>query len=257
MGVLSYLSNPTIIDTLVEIQNRHPNFVFMVKLHGFCFLENHPLSGLSDLEKECVNILRKNFVIVDESQFTILPLLETFDIVSINYFKTILTLFSKIITDLDSSVAFESLYFPNKIVLAYKFPSQNILDSEYLQCLKTFSYEDELIQIMNDLDQGKTFSFKNGIEFFKSKYGIVDGKEVERISTLRKWNDNTPQNVKSSMISVEDFQNLVEKQLQEQPNVTAADYLACGLTIPASIIAFDRFILTHKSNNFLLLILFF
>lgn len=56
---------------------------FMVKLHGFCFLENHPLSGLSPIEKKNVEKLRKNFIVVDETQYCILPMLEAFDIVRI------------------------------------------------------------------------------------------------------------------------------------------------------------------------------
>lgn len=86
---------------------------------------------------------------------------------------------------MDSSVAFESLYFKNKYVLAYKFPNQTV-DEEYLKLLNTFTSEDELIRLLMLLDEGK-LPPKDGTEFFKSKYGIVDGKEVERIAKIRKW----------------------------------------------------------------------
>lgn len=49
VGPMSFLSSPMIIDTLVTA-NKQANFASIVKLHGFCFLKNHPLSGISQLE---------------------------------------------------------------------------------------------------------------------------------------------------------------------------------------------------------------
>ena len=56
----------------------------MLKLHGFCYSKGHPLSNLSPLEEENVELLKANFVTVDETQYNILPLLEAFDIVRRN-----------------------------------------------------------------------------------------------------------------------------------------------------------------------------
>jgi hypothetical protein len=43
VGFLSYLFNDLIIEQLVQLSKLE--YVFMVKLHGYCYLDNHPLSG--------------------------------------------------------------------------------------------------------------------------------------------------------------------------------------------------------------------
>jgi hypothetical protein len=68
-----------------------------------------------------VEYLKKHFPTFDETQYNVLPMLSEFDIV--NKFSYIFS-YCKIVTDIDSSVAFESLYFPNKKILAYYHPEQ-------------------------------------------------------------------------------------------------------------------------------------
>jgi hypothetical protein len=87
VGLFSFLSSPGIIDTLIYAQKTLKNLLFMIKLHSFCFLENHPLSGVTAIEKENVELLKQNFVVIDETQYNILPLLSEFDAVSEIYKK--------------------------------------------------------------------------------------------------------------------------------------------------------------------------
>jgi hypothetical protein len=56
----------------------------MVKLHGFCYMIDHPLSGITPTEMESVRLLKENFPIFDESQYTILPMLSAFDVVCLS-----------------------------------------------------------------------------------------------------------------------------------------------------------------------------
>ncbi len=80
VGMLSYLFNPSIIQALITASKKL-NLLFMVKLHGFCYLENHPLSGITPVEKQNVELLKQNFPFFDESQYNILPMLSEFDVV--------------------------------------------------------------------------------------------------------------------------------------------------------------------------------
>ncbi len=91
---------------------------------------------------------------------------------------------------MDSSVAFESLYFVPKIVLAYHHPEEDLPDPEYNSYLNLFSNEEELNALL--AVQLPALKPKDGRDFFKSKYGIVDGNEVERIEELRGWKKELP-----------------------------------------------------------------
>lgn len=92
-GSSSFLSNNQIIQTLISTQNHFKKFAFMVKLHPYCFLEKHPLHSISSIESQNVEKLKKNFIVVDESEYSELPLLEAFDL---------------IITDFQSSIPIQS-----------------------------------------------------------------------------------------------------------------------------------------------------
>jgi len=233
VGSLSFLSNDYIIDCIIEAQ-KNLNMVFMVKLHNFCFLENHPLSGISPIEKANIEKLKKHFVIIDQTQYCILPMLDAFDV---------------IVTDVDSSVAFESLYFHPKIVLAYHTSSQEMPESEYTQYLRLFSDDFGLTKLLSELNAGNQLETKDGREFFQKKYGVVGGNEVSRIASSRKWSEKVPPKdaplPKDEPTVATDIQTYFDER-KKVSAITGADFLAMGMQVPPPMAAFDRFVAIHK-----------
>eukprot|EP01114_Cavostelium_apophysatum_P018355 TRINITY_DN5668_c0_g1_i1.p1 TRINITY_DN5668_c0_g1~~TRINITY_DN5668_c0_g1_i1.p1 ORF type:complete len:565 (-),score=145.59 TRINITY_DN5668_c0_g1_i1:1152-2846(-) len=241
---LSFLCNDLIIESLIQAQ-KSLNMVFVVKLHGFCFMEGHPLSQISQLEKNNVEKLKKNFVVVDQSQYCILPMLEAFDI---------------IITDVDSSVAFESLYFSPKIILAYRRQTDDAFyDQEYFSYLRLFSDEKELTTMLHDFSKSNTAPPQNADarKFFEKKYGVVDGNEVERIMQHFGWKaKEVPKPITPTEADVPQIKNAFLEDINEVLNerrtkgdvITAADFLAMGMEVPMPIRAFERFVNAHKAQ---------
>ncbi len=96
------------------------------------------------------------------------------------------------ITDLDSSVAFEALYFaPNISILAYDYRQSRHDDveedeekKEYHSYLKLFETVEQLYLL---LQAGTITTDSKGKQFFEKKYGIVNGKEMDKIADTRGW----------------------------------------------------------------------
>ncbi|PRP81878.1 tubulin--tyrosine ligase-like protein 12 [Planoprotostelium fungivorum] len=237
VGMFSVLFSSTVIDTLIAAQKTLGNLLFMVKLHSFCYLNNHPLSGITPTERENLKKIQENFVIIDETQHNILPLLSEFDV---------------IISDLDSSVTFESLYFGKKPRLAYHHVEQDlgVHPNEYLDQLTLFSSPEELSSLLRRISSDvKSFTCKDGSNYFKSLYGVVDGDEVNRIAKLRNWSAPLPVvDGSHPVVTEERIKDLVQQGMREgkfSTPIIGADYLAMGMEIPTEVIAFDRFVQLH------------
>eukprot|EP01088_Endostelium_zonatum_P010032 TRINITY_DN2336_c0_g1_i1.p1 TRINITY_DN2336_c0_g1~~TRINITY_DN2336_c0_g1_i1.p1 ORF type:complete len:364 (-),score=87.22 TRINITY_DN2336_c0_g1_i1:673-1737(-) len=103
VGPKSFLQNIDLITNVLKAAKEYPVEI-LFKLHNSCYLSNdHPHSNASEEERKSVEFLLSdtnkdyyNYRVVAEEEYVILPFLEISDL---------------IITDLDSSVAFESLYF--------------------------------------------------------------------------------------------------------------------------------------------------
>ncbi|KAJ4461321.1 putative Tubulin-tyrosine ligase family protein [Paratrimastix pyriformis] len=165
---------------------------FVLKLHSFCQCadsaeEPHPILGIGEEERAMVPHWREALRTVPEEECNILPFLDGFDV---------------ILTDLDSSVAFESLYFAQgprgKYILAYcNDPAQRAqADQAYLGHLNLFSNGAELRALFARLPGSPIpgahpaeplAPLTAGREFFGTKYGIPTGGEVDRAAQLRKW----------------------------------------------------------------------
>jgi len=151
--------------TLVQLQQKH-NVQIVVKFHASVF-QTTMLMMLSPEEQEFVDLMKDHFIISEEDEFNALPFLEAFD---------------TIIVDLESSIAFETLFFPNKIVLAYDNRERNY-ETEYKAQFYTFHHAEELENLLN----ATLIPNDDGITFFQSKYEMVDGNEVEKIFHARGW----------------------------------------------------------------------
>lgn len=89
---------------------------------------------------------------------------------------------------MDSSVAFESLFFSPKIILAYHNAGQKLPTEDYMKLLFPFSDSQKLSELLSECLEGKIRNSGNqGREFFKSLYGQVNGTEVEQIANIRNW----------------------------------------------------------------------
>eukprot|EP00698_Gefionella_okellyi_P025009 TRINITY_DN9015_c0_g1_i3.p1 TRINITY_DN9015_c0_g1~~TRINITY_DN9015_c0_g1_i3.p1 ORF type:complete len:1211 (-),score=251.10 TRINITY_DN9015_c0_g1_i3:114-3746(-) len=177
VGAKSFLAREEFINTLVMAQKQLPDVCFVAKLHGFCYSPEGQVSvvhALSPEEVKNVVVIQQNFTVVPQVMFNILPFLDAFDV---------------IITDVDSSVAFESLFFaaPNKRTLAFLCPDYEG-DSLYLNHLNTFKTTAELDDSLQRCLRGDLPLDSDAAKaFFESKYGQVTGDEVARISALRNW----------------------------------------------------------------------
>mmetsp|Transcript_27904 Transcript_27904/g.39321 ORF Transcript_27904/g.39321 Transcript_27904/m.39321 type:complete len:1031 (-) Transcript_27904:63-3155(-) len=238
VGPLSFLFNDKVIDALIAAQ-QNLHFVFMVKLHNFCYLPaGHPLSTISDVERANVEKLKQHFVVIDQSQFTILPMLQAFDV---------------IISDVDSSVTFESLYFWPKVVCAYHLPKQDLPEQNYLNFLNLFHDELSLTNLLTSIEQSEdTFlsrvntAVPSGREYFKSHYGEPNGHEVEKIKQLRGWPSATPTPAPEKETDSETIYNDIRELISEGKLSLAPDYLAMGLQVPNSVVLLEKFIQLHK-----------
>eukprot|EP01116_Phalansterium_solitarium_P019820 TRINITY_DN5679_c0_g1_i2.p1 TRINITY_DN5679_c0_g1~~TRINITY_DN5679_c0_g1_i2.p1 ORF type:complete len:316 (+),score=98.99 TRINITY_DN5679_c0_g1_i2:71-949(+) len=83
VGPLSFLSNPLIIDALIDAKQFMPEIVWLVKLHGFVWLDDkHPLSSISGLERQQAARLAAAFGgAADQEHGNILPYLDACDVV--------------------------------------------------------------------------------------------------------------------------------------------------------------------------------
>jgi hypothetical protein len=93
----------------------------------------------------------------------------------------------------------EALYFHPKFVLAFHFPNQELPEKELLQYFHLFTNETELISQFMSAIRSSPAQVKDAREFFKTKFGVVDGHEIERLSALRNWN-TAPSNRPSSFL---------------------------------------------------------
>lgn len=185
----SSLARPDIARAIVSLQ-RTGEFHFVVKFHAAVFRYNmfhrfvggkvgDSLSRLSPQEQEYADLLMQNCTVVAEDEFNVLPFLEAFDTVNLVGFLTL-----KILCDLESSVAFETLYFSNKVVLAFD-NKERPYEQEYKDQFHVYHTPEELKKLLTSPLSPKV----GGDSFFQSKYLKVDGTEVEKTFELRKWHE--------------------------------------------------------------------
>ena len=189
-GEFSTLCDDSIIDALINLKQAYSNFHFVVKLHpslcdcslrcysltcvSVCYLDtSHPLHGLNAKEQAGVDRLRANFDIVPADKTSILPFRKAASIV---------------IAEADSSIPFEALYFSPKTILAFLSPRNDVYtpkDASYHDVIHVYKSASELSALFAQASMHHGSLDRDGIPFFTSKYGSVDGKEVERVAELR------------------------------------------------------------------------
>ena len=95
---------------------------------------------------------------------------------------------SIIIAEADSSIPFEALYFSPKTIFAFLSPNNNVYtpkDPTYHDVIHVFKSTSELNALFTQASIQHGSLDRNGMPFFASKYGNVDGKEVERVAEMR------------------------------------------------------------------------
>ena len=73
----------------------------------------------------------------------------------------------------------------------YSFYNEEVekADKEFTSLFFSFKNEQELANLLENNARADNGEKKK--EFFKKKYGVVDGKEVERYIAFRKWNEKS------------------------------------------------------------------
>ena len=254
VGPESFLSNPDVLDRLQDVAKalEPMGVVFVVKMHGFCYLNDddgknpHMLFSLTEDERKGATFLKKVFgvKVVDEKHYNILPFLDAATV---------------IITDVGSSVPFEALYFPDTTIIAHINGATKQQDKEYLALLNLFTegrdMESILYAAVSDVSSTKVKTTgKEASDFFKSKYGSVDGNERARIAEARGWADRKPLEFTSEKVIpagalVADEVALCEEVFAEKfPEQGPLDYLARGKEIPADVTDYVIFEAAHAEQ---------
>jgi len=212
----SQLARPSIANEIVQLYSSN-KFNFVAKLHASVFRRNL-FYRLSPEEQETVNLLQ-NLVVTDEDEYNVLPFLEAFDL---------------IIVDLDSSVAFETLYFQNKVVLAFDGKTRPY-EEEYKANFHVFQNEEELKNLLCSHLLPKVDPQKSA-EFFQSKYGKVNGDEVEKIFSARGWHQAlSSSSPKERYNYTQVFNSIESKMALAFPNIKVVDLLATGAEFPIEL----------------------
>eukprot|EP00005_Dracoamoeba_jomungandri_P006784 CAMPEP_0174265858 /NCGR_PEP_ID=MMETSP0439-20130205/28188_1 /TAXON_ID=0 /ORGANISM="Stereomyxa ramosa, Strain Chinc5" /LENGTH=985 /DNA_ID=CAMNT_0015352529 /DNA_START=62 /DNA_END=3016 /DNA_ORIENTATION=+ len=254
IGDTNIVCHSDVVTSLIELKTKaesfffgeNVTFVFALKLHGFCFYQEtsesvHLLHSLTALEKQNFALLQKHFLVVDERHANILPFFEVFDM---------------IITDLNSSVPFEALYFTHLKILAFATPSYlsektSDEDIEYRECLHVFQNANELNELLKLAVEKKLPPTKDGRNFFISKYGKPDGEEFLHIAKARNWNSTD----KIEVNKQEEKSSLQEKLRSElfvmdedDLDSPIFDYLVRNLEIPEKLLVYQNFLILHKNQ---------
>lgn len=208
--------------------------VFAAKLHGFCHLDDaerpHALFTLSDADRRGAQFLHEllGARVADEKHYNVLPFLEAADVV---------------LTDVNSSLPFEALMFPRLRIIAHEDAVTRGQDPTYVALLNTFESPADLRKlVLAAVDDAESSTVRpsgeEGVAFFRSKYGVVDGHEVERAAELRKWNElavkaaDAPASERTPEQDLEEFNRLFEESF---PDPGPLEYLARGLVIPQDV----------------------
>jgi hypothetical protein len=118
-----------------------------------------------------------------------------------------------------------------------------LTQQEFTDYLRVFSSDEELTDLLSEITSGKQLESKNGTTFFQSKYGVVDGNEVEKIAKTRQWSE--PALHPSLGVTVDNLRKQIEEAFQASKfstPTTAADFLAVGFPVPLSVAEFDKFV---------------
>lgn len=256
VGVETFMNRPALVGALAALARElAPRGVaFAVKLHGFCFLADadgtkpHALFSLSDADRAGAHALRAAFAgdLVPETYYNILPFFEAADVV---------------VTDVCSSVPFEAQRFPHLTVIAHDNEGTRAHDPRYVAMLNTFETPEQLrallLSAVSDVlggdgdgtsaaSDGAVSATKThkvgpeGIAFFESKYGIVDGHEPERIAKMRNWDRTLREDAekKEEVPPVDVEGELAEFRAHMDTIFSAPDvmnYLACGEAVPRDV----------------------
>eukprot|EP01107_Rhizomastix_libera_P000963 TRINITY_DN11799_c0_g1_i2.p1 TRINITY_DN11799_c0_g1~~TRINITY_DN11799_c0_g1_i2.p1 ORF type:complete len:1030 (-),score=262.54 TRINITY_DN11799_c0_g1_i2:30-3119(-) len=243
VGEESFLNDPSLTEQLCKTcksLEASGKVSFAVKLHGFCWLNDkekpHPLFSLTERERKSVDILKSNFIIVSEEHYNVLPLMEAADV---------------LIADLSSSIPFESLFFGHLVVVTFFEKAIARKDPEYVKLFHNFSTAKELESLIVSFAETSNLILSStgekGKHFFETKYVPVDGKETERISQIRKWEDK----IEKSNLEKADATQETEKHFWEVSKSfleSPLDYLAFGLDIPQEVSQYQLFLLQHHSQ---------
>ncbi|KAL6070558.1 Tubulin--tyrosine ligase-like protein 12 [Balamuthia mandrillaris] len=261
VGETSFLVQPKIREALIKLQEKLKDKArFFVKFHGFCYLEDlsntdketaviHPLHSLTEAEREGVIELRKHFTVVPEEEYNILPFMDACRV---------------IITDLNSSVPFEALYFSeHSSILAFDHRSMvHVADEpvdaeteEYRSHLHLFAGPEELDSTLSSTLTASEPQKKAGRKFFESRYGCVDGNEALRIAQTRGWfstSKEQKEETEATRSEEEEWKavkELVEKEMGD--SMSPLDYLARGESIPQHVVEYNAFFLERHQAQLL------
>ena len=258
VGPESFLANTDVLERLQTVAKElEPHgVVFVVKLHGFCCLDDddgrrpHMLFSLTEAERAGARYLRTLFGtrVVDEAHYNILPFLEAATVV---------------LTDVGSSVPFEALHFPGRAIVAHINGATKPQDPAYLALLNVFSspadMETLLLAATSDVASTHITRVGDAAEaFFRSKYGPVDGIERERIATARNWASRPPITLPTTTPTTpteipttkeEEELSVYKKAFAERfTEPGPLEYLAQGLAIPAEVTEYVLFEASHAAQ---------
>ncbi|CAF2894518.1 unnamed protein product [Rotaria sp. Silwood2] len=172
----SLLSNKEIVEQIVTF-----SFPHVIKLHPLTYPqlknEKNPLFSLSALEQESVRHFLTSKNILPDTQTNTLKLIEHARV---------------LICDSDSSIPFEALYFNDqKHILVYEKVEQHNNDDDRQTYFHVFHNVQQLTKLLERYFAGELeCKTKTSHKFFLEKYDEPDGKEIERLATIRQWLSN-------------------------------------------------------------------
>eukprot|EP00727_Mastigamoeba_balamuthi_P006412 m51a1_g2391 hypothetical protein (1004) ;mRNA; f:727949-731590 len=247
IGDTSYLNNKAVLESLAALAERlkaelGAEIEFVAKLHGFCYLNDaerpHALFTLSETDREGVRFIREHFQLAPEDMPCILPYFEATTIV---------------VTDQNSSVPFEALFFDHQTVIAFHNPETARQDSSYASLLNIFHDTKELEALLRAAIAGNTTAARpvgaSGKAFFHAKYGPVDGTEPERISNIRGWQKKIAECKDVPLVPVDEAMKALASRFNEQfPDPSPLDFLARAMPVPREVAEYTIFAGTHKQQ---------
>ncbi|KAI8997941.1 Endonuclease/exonuclease/phosphatase [Gaertneriomyces semiglobifer] len=188
-GETSLIVQRPIIDLMYKLQHQDRKYRFVFKMHPAVYNPgDYDLTYPPHIEEvRNVKFIFDNFEVTDEWKPSLLPFLETFEV---------------LLCDLHSTVAFMASYFSPKTILAWHNDAdyEARRDPEFLKNLNVFQSEPELVRLLEELPQPK-----GDASFFKEMYGDPDGKEELRYGILAGW----PRKCDTSTTKSYDYRGLV------------------------------------------------
>lgn len=237
-GTTSILSNPAVAEALVTATQRLADVAVLAKFHGVIYAGRaHPLFQLSSIEYDTAALLQRSFVTVGEEAFNILPFMEASHL---------------LITDLNSSVPFEGLFFAESmIVFAYAPPPpyRPPVDAEYHAHLHIFRTPDELVELLAAFASGQLNPSPRGRAFFEQKKGLMSGNEAADIAAQRGWHASyagpAPDAERLRCIP-RDGAVYLQAIAPDEHTRSTVTFAALGLEIPDSMGPYVQFLLAHQ-----------